>query len=98
MNVREWTLPVYTILTQLSFGALFVILVIHVLAKARFGTEKANRAIQIPGLILFATAVFAIIFAHFHISKPYMSFLALRNLESSWLSRELLANLIYILS
>ncbi len=97
MNIREWTLPVYTILTQLSVGALFVIWVIRALNSAKFGSEKTDQTIKIPILILFTTAIAAITFAHFHLSRPYLSFLALRNLKSSWLSRELLANLIYII-
>lgn len=97
MNIREWTLPAYTILTQLSVGALLVIWVIRALNINEFGSEKTDQAIKIPVLILFSTAIFAIIFAHFHLSRPYLSFLALRNIGSSWLSRELLANLIYVI-
>ncbi len=98
MNIREWTLPVYTILTQLSVGALFVIWVIRMLTAAKLGLAKIDQSIRITVLILLLTMIVAIIFAHFHLSRPYLSFLALRNLSSSWLSRELLANLLYILS
>lgn len=96
MNIREWTLPVYTILTQLSVGALCAIWIIRTLSSIKLGEEKIDQYIKIPVLILFTTIVFAIIFAHFHLSKPFMSILALRNIKSSWLSRELLANTIYI--
>ncbi len=98
MNIREWTLPVYTILTQLSVGALFVTWVLRWLNAARLGAAKFDQSIRIPVLILLATMLVAIFFAHFHLSRPYLSFLALRNLGSSWLSRELLANLVYIVS
>ncbi len=98
MNIRECTLPVYTILTQLTVGALFVIMTIRAFGSPKFGEAKTDQSIKIPVLILLATAVFAAIFAHLHISKPYLSFLVLRNLGSSWLSRELLANLLYVVS
>jgi anaerobic dimethyl sulfoxide reductase subunit C (anchor subunit) len=97
MNIREWTLPVYTVLTQLSVGALLVIMIIRTFIVARFESDKADKAIKVPVLILFSTALFAILFAHFHLSRPYLSFLALRNLASSWLSREILTNLTYLL-
>ena len=97
MNIREWTLPIYTILTQLSVGALCVTWVIRALSKAKLGAGRVDQSIKIPLFILFTTIVFAIIFAHFHLSRPFLSFLALRNIGSSWLSRELSANLIYIL-
>ena len=54
-----------------------------------------DQYIKIPILIILITIVFAMIFAHFHISKPYLSFLALRNVRTSWLSRELLSNIFY---
>ncbi len=96
MNIREWTLPVYTILTQLSVGALLVLWVIRILKTGKFGPAKIDQAVRIPVLILFITAVFAIMFAHFHLSRPYLSFLALRNIGTSWLSREIGSNLVYI--
>jgi len=52
---------------------------------------------KIPILIIFITALFAICFAHLHLSKPFLSFTAIRNIETSWLSRELLLNIIYII-
>ncbi len=98
MNIREWTLPIYTILTQLSVGTLFLIWVIRALGRMKWGAEKVDQSIKIPLFIILTTIIFAIGFAHFHLSRPYLSFLALRNLQSSWLSRELLANLLYIIS
>lgn len=97
MNFREWTLPVYTILTQLSVGSLLLIWIIRMRSHAQFGAERVEQSIKIPVSILLVTMTVAIGFAHFHLSKPYLSFLALRNLGSSWLSRELLANLVYII-
>jgi len=96
MNIREWTLPVYTILTQLSVGALLVIWIIRIPGKRILGKDHLSETLQIPLLIAFSTSFFAIAFAHLHLSVPYRSILALRNLGSSWLSRELLSNLIYI--
>lgn len=96
MNIREWTLPVYTILTQLSVGALCVIWIIRTLRSVKLADENNDQFVKVPVLILFFTIAFAIIFAHFHLSKPFLSVMALRNIETSWLSRELLANTIYI--
>jgi anaerobic dimethyl sulfoxide reductase subunit C (anchor subunit) len=95
MNIREWTLPVYTLLTQLSVGSLFVLWVIRSWSNLKAGEDKIDRYIKIPILILLATIVFAMVFAHLHLSKPWLSFLALRNIKTSWLSRELLSNIFY---
>ena len=98
MNIREWTLSVYTILTQLAAGALFVLWVIRTLSNSKYGREEVNRIIKIPILIILITVIAGITGAHFHLSRPYLSFLALRNFHSSWLSRELVFNLFFIFS
>jgi len=98
MNIREWTLPVYTILTQLAAGALFVLWVIRTLSNSKYGREEVDRIIKIPILIILITIIAGITGAHFHLSRPYLSFLALRNFHSSWLSRELVFNLFFIFS
>ena len=42
MNIREWTLPVYTILTQLAAGALFVLWVIRTLSNSKYGGRRSG--------------------------------------------------------
>ena len=42
MNLREWALPVYTILMQLAVGALFSLWVIRALSSAKYGERKAG--------------------------------------------------------
>jgi anaerobic dimethyl sulfoxide reductase subunit C (anchor subunit) len=97
MNIREWTLPVYTILTQLSTGALLFIWIIRSLQTRQLGPECVDRSLKVPVMILMTTIIMAIGFAHLHLSRPLLSFTALRNVGTSWLSRELLFNLLYIL-
>src|SRR5450759_773392 len=97
MNIREWALPVYTILTQMAVGALFVLWVIRTVWNLKYGKEYVDQVLKIPILIILVTAIAGIIGAHFHLSKPYLSFLALLNFKSSWLSREVGFNLIFII-
>jgi anaerobic dimethyl sulfoxide reductase subunit C (anchor subunit) len=96
MNIREWTLPVYTILTQLAAGALLVLWVIRTLGNSKYGRGEVDWIIRIPILIILITVIAGITGAHFHLSRPYLSFLALRNFHTSWLSRELVFNLFFI--
>jgi len=79
MNVREWALPVYTILIQLN-------------------RDEMDQMIDNPITIIFLTIVTGIIGAHFHLSRPYLSFLAVFNFKSSWLSREIVFTVIFFLS
>jgi anaerobic dimethyl sulfoxide reductase subunit C (anchor subunit) len=98
MNIREWTLPVYTIMIQLATGCLFALWVIRALASSMFGKEEMDRVIKNPLLIVFSTIVAAMIGSHFHLSKPWFSFLAVLNFQRSWLSREIVFTVIYFLS
>lgn len=88
MNLREWALPLYTILTQLAIGALFSLWIIRSVSSSKYGKEKMDQFTFVPVLIIFSTMILAIIGSHFHLSKPYLSFLAVRNFRYSWLSRE----------
>jgi anaerobic dimethyl sulfoxide reductase subunit C (anchor subunit) len=98
MNLREWALPVYTILMQMAVGALFVLWVIRSLARSRFNASEMDRMIRNPLLVIAVTAVMAMGGAHFHLSKPFHSFLAVLNIGSSWLSREIFFSVLFFLS
>ena len=98
MNVREWALPVYTILMQLAVGALFVLWSIRALARFKMNSNEIDRIMQNPIFIISFTILIAIIGAHFHLSRPFHSFLAALNFRSSWLSREIVFTLFFFLT
>lgn len=88
MNVREWALPVYTILMQLAVGTLLSLWLIRALVIRQHGQAIADHIVRFPVLAILLTIFTAIIGSHFHLSRPYFSLLALLNFSSSWLSRE----------
>ena len=90
MNVREWALPVYTILMQLAVGALLGLWIIRAAGIRQYGRSAIDHIIRIPVLAVLLTIVAAIVGSHFHLSHPIFSLLATLNLRSSWLSREIL--------
>ena len=98
MNLREWALPVYTILMQLAVGALLVLWVIRSSARSRFEASEMDRMIRNPILVIVVTTVMGMGGAHFHLSKPFYSFLAVLNIGSSWLSREIFFTVLFLLS
>lgn len=98
MNVREWALPVYTILLQLATGSLLLLWIIRALNITKLGGAATDKMVKIPVLIIFLTIIVAIIGAHFHLSKPFRSFLAVSNLRTSWLSREIIFTLSFFLT
>lgn len=98
MNVREWALPVYTILMQLAVGAFVILWLIRCLAASKFSAQEIDRIISNPLLVIAFTSFVAMGGAHFHLSKPFHSFLAVLNFRSSWLSREIVFSVLFFLS
>lgn len=98
MNVREWALPVYTILMQLAVGAFVILWLIRCLAASKFSAQEIDRIISNPLLVIAITSFVAMGGAHFHLSKPFHSFLAVLNFRSSWLSREIVFSVLFFLS
>jgi anaerobic dimethyl sulfoxide reductase subunit C (anchor subunit) len=90
MNLREWALPVYTILIQLATGALLGLWVIRALAAPTLDRAEIRRIVKRPILVILLTIIVAMAGAHFHLSRPLQSYLAMINLATSWLSREVL--------
>lgn len=89
MNLREWALPVYTILMQFSVGMLFVLWCLRSLGMGHLDAATTDRIVRKPMLVVVFAMVAAIIGSHFHLSRPYFSFLAVLNFAHSWLSREI---------
>ena len=98
MNVREWALPVYTILMQLAVGALFVLWIIRAFVKSKFSSEQLDSILRNPILVISLTVIVAMVGSHFHLSKPFQSFYAVRNFQTSWLSREIIFTVVFFLT
>lgn len=96
MNAREWALPVYTILMQLAIGGLLTIEGLRWVLGRRFGWGVLDQTIRTPLLVIVLTAVLAMIAAHFHLSKPLLSYLAVVRFETSWLSREIVFSILFV--
>ena len=88
INLREWALPVYTIMMQMAAGSMLMLWLVYTVTLRRYGLVAADRITHNPLTIIFFTVLAAMVGSHYHLSRPYFSFLAVRNFESSWLSRE----------
>jgi anaerobic dimethyl sulfoxide reductase subunit C (anchor subunit) len=96
MNVREWALPVYTILMQLAVGTLLSLWLIRAVSIPRHGRSVIDRIVRIPVLVILLTTFAAIAGSHFHLSRPIFSLLATLNVRTSWLSREVLFTITFL--
>ncbi len=95
MNLREWALPVYTVLIQMAVGTLLFLWIVRLFGSQKFGKEVIDQVVRDPLLIILTTIVFGMIGGHFHLSRPYLSFLAVNNFRTSWLSREIVFTLLF---
>lgn len=95
MNLREWALPVYTILTQLAIGALTVLWILRWMTSRKNNVDEIDRVFLNPILVIVFTSAVALVAAHFHLSKPFHSYLAVLNFKTSWLSREILFSILF---
>lgn len=98
MNVREWALPVYTILMQLAVGSILVLWILRWLANSKFHPDEMDRITRNPVMVIVITVVTAMGGSHFHLSKPWSSFYAVRNFQMSWLSREVIFTILFFLA
>lgn len=98
MNLREWALPVYTILMQLATGTLLVLWLLRVTILKQAAADVVDKILRKPLAIVLITIVAAIIGSHFHLSNPWISFLAVMNIGKSWLSREVFFTVLFFMA
>lgn len=89
MNVREWALVAFTILSQMAIGSMIVLGIVHFFAIRKAGMQEAdrlsNRILPAIGIVLGA----AMLISLGHLGSPLNAPLAVLHLSSSWLSREI---------
>lgn len=95
MNVREWALPVYTILMQLAAGSLLTLWIIRTVEARRVEPRTLDHVLRLPVLAVWITILTAVVGAHFHLSHSYLSLLATLNWRTSWLSREVIFTILF---
>lgn len=98
MNVREWALPVYTILMQLSAGTLLLLWITRALRMQGFDSAARSRVVKVPLTIVLFTTCVAMVGSHFHLSQPFRSYMAVVNFRTSWLSREIVFTILFVLT
>lgn len=95
INLREWALPVYTIMMQMAAGTMLMLWIVYTGAARRHGKPVADRLSHNLVMIILVTVIAAMIGSHYHLSRPFFSILAVMNLESSWLSREVFFTVVF---
>ncbi len=92
--LTETPLVIFTILAQMSAGSFVVLGLIH-LAYARTNAATMDRVSDPALYAIGPILVLGLIASAFHLGSPMRAANALRHLDSSWLSREILAGLVF---
>lgn len=95
MNTREWALILFTILNQMAVGSFLVLGIVHTYAARKKGMDQADRLSDraLAPIVLFVGL--ALLASLFHLGNPINAPHAITNLATSWLSREILFDLMF---
>lgn len=97
MNIREWALLIFSILGQLAAGMLLVLLIVKTYAVRKVGVEKATQLTDVPLYMVVPVMILALLASLFHLGKLSHIVNAVPNFASSWLSREVVFAVVFII-
>jgi anaerobic dimethyl sulfoxide reductase subunit C (anchor subunit) len=96
MDIREWALIAFTILSQMAVGTFIILGIAYFFVRRKWGEEQADRFSDFALLAIGPVLVLGTIASLFHLGNPVNSYRAISNLGQSWLSREILANIAFM--
>lgn len=96
MDAREWALIAFTILSQMAVGSFIILGIVHFFAARQWGEAEADRLSDRALLAIGPVLVLGTIASLFHLGNPLNAYRAIANLGESWLSREILSNVLFI--
>ncbi len=98
MNTREYALMIFTVLAQLSVGMFLVLMVVRAYAVKKIGLEKTSKLMNLPIYTVLPVMALAMIASLFHLGKVTHVIGAVPNLGTSWMSREVVMAVVFIIA
>src|SRR5690606_23856655 len=96
MDVREWALIAFTILSQMAVGSFIVLGIAYFFVSRKWGEAEADRFSDLALLAIGPVLILGTLASLFHLGNPLNAYRAISNVGNSWLSREILANVAFI--
>lgn len=96
MDTREWALLAFTILGQTAAGLMIVLMIVRTFIAAKAGGELADHLTKLPLFLVVPIMAVAFIASLFHLGSPLHIVRAVPNIGSSWLSREVVFAVIFM--
>lgn len=89
MELSEWPLALFTVITQMAVGAFVTLGVVVVLASRRYSDQEVDRLATPALFALGPLMVLSMLMTVFHLGNPLNAPNAILHWQSSWLSREI---------
>jgi|SRR5690554_3134569 len=96
MDVREWALIAFTILSQMAVGSFIVLGIVYFFVNRKWGEAEADRFSDRALLAIGPVLILGTLASLFHLGNPLNAYRAISNIGESWLSREILTNVLFI--
>jgi anaerobic dimethyl sulfoxide reductase subunit C (anchor subunit) len=97
MELRQWALIFFTILAQMSVGAFWVLGILHYYAARKAGVKEADRMSDRSLLAIITVLALGMLASLLHLGSPFSAYKAVTNLSTSWLSREILFGVLFLI-
>jgi len=96
MDLHTWALILFTLLGQMAVGAFLVLGVVHTVALRHHESALVDRLTDRSLLAIGPVLVLAFIASLFHLGSPTIAFRAVTNVETSWLAREIVTGVAFL--
>lgn len=87
--MHEWALLIFTVCVQTAIGGIFTLWLFQ-LRLGKFGEETLLAILKIPLMVITALSLVGLIASFAHLGTPSNAMNTIRNVGSSWMSREIL--------
>ena len=96
MNIREWALITFTIFAQMATGAMLVLMIVRAYLTSKATTQDADAMLDGPLFIVVPIMGLALLASLLHLNNLINVVKAVPNLDSSWLSREVVFGVLFV--
>ncbi|WP_019156051.1 dimethyl sulfoxide reductase anchor subunit family protein [Robertmurraya massiliosenegalensis] len=93
--MHEWALLIFTVCVQIAIGGILTLAIFYK-GINKLGEETAFKAMRIPLIVIAALSLIGLIASFAHLGTPSHALNSIRNLGSSWMSREILVTGLFI--
>lgn len=93
--MNEWALLIFTVCMQAAIGGILMLTIFYK-KMMKLGTEQAYKAMKLPLLVIAGFSIVGLAASFAHLGTPSHALNAIRNVGTSWMSREILVTSAFI--